>query len=108
MPPQYRMPSPFVQKFSSSASLPQHRFPTRGDFLDSFHGFAQVLLGIGVAETDVAIAVLAEGSSIEPGDTGLIQQVVGEFARAHPGGGHVGKGVERAEWQSAVEPWNPV
>ena len=50
--------------------------PLRGEFLDPRHGFHQIGHGVGVAEADVAIAVLAEASSVEPGDTGFIQQII--------------------------------
>src|ERR1039458_6787959 len=84
------------------------RFPARRDFLNSGHRFLQVLLGIGVAETDVAIAVLAEAASVEAGDACLIQQEIRQFPGTDSGGRHVGEGVNRTARQSAAEPRNPV
>ena len=68
-------------------------------FLNSGHGFAQILLRIGVAETDVAIAIFAETASVEPGNSGLIQQEIGEFPGADSGAGDIGEGVKRAARQ---------
>src|ERR1039458_616256 len=81
------------------------RFPARRDFLNSGHRFLQVLLGIGVAETDVAIAVLAEAVSVEAGDARLIQQEIRQFPATDSGGRHAGGGVDRAaSWRRPPPP----
>ena len=46
--------------------------------LDPLQRLGEVLLGVGVGEAQVALAVLAEGGAGERGDAVLVQQVVGE------------------------------
>ena len=52
---------------------------------DPLHRFHQVLVGIGVAEPDVALAVLAERRAVEARDAGFVQQEIGGGLRIDPG-----------------------
>ena len=49
---------------------------------DPPHGFVQVLERVGVAEAEIAFAVLAECRPAEARDAGLLQQAIRQFFRA--------------------------
>ena len=71
--------------------------------MDAVDGFHQIREGIGVAEADVAIAILSEAAAVEAGDAGFVEQVIGEFARADASAADVGEGVEGAAGKGTAE-----
>src|SRR5690349_3886092 len=70
------------------------------DPLDSFH---QILVRIGVAEADVAFAIIAKGGAAQAGNAAFVQQIIGELFRFHTGAGDIGESVEGAAGQGAAK-----
>ncbi len=68
----------------------------------------QILQRVGDAEAEVAFSVFAEGGAGESGDTGLIEQRVGQFLGRPAGFCNVGEGVERAFGRAAGEAFDLV
>src|SRR5688500_10977782 len=77
--------------------------PALGHLADARQRFLDVGERCGVAETQVAVAVAAEGGAAEAGDAGVVEQQVGELAARHAGAADVREGVERAVGKGAAE-----
>src|SRR5579883_2494949 len=75
---------------------------------DSPHGFLDVFERIGVAEAQKAFALLAEASSVEAGDAGVVQQIICEILRRHSRTLDIRERVESSGRKRAAEAGNPV
>src|SRR5215472_7399447 len=85
-----------------------YRLPPCGDLLDPRHRLHQIVERIGVTETNVVLAVLAESIPAQACHPRLVQQKVGEFLRAHASPGDIGEGVEGPAGERAAESGNGI